>query len=98
MSVDHSPVKPAVGYRIDYLGKSVVVSGNTKKVPQMVEMAKNCDILVHEALNMRMVKMTEARPKDDPRMPAMTKKMVVYHANTMEVAQIARDGGSASWC
>ncbi|MBW1732496.1 MAG: MBL fold metallo-hydrolase [Deltaproteobacteria bacterium] len=91
--VDHSPAKPAVGYRIDYLGKSVVVSGDTKKVPQMTEMAKGCDILVHEALNLQLVNMSEARLRDHPRLLAMTKEMVEYHTTTMEVAEIARDAG-----
>jgi ribonuclease Z len=91
--VDHSPARPAVGYRIDYHGRSIVVSGDTKKVPQMVEMTKGCDILVHEALNLQLVKISEARLRDNPRMLAMTKDMVVYHTTTMEVAQIARDTG-----
>src|SRR4030095_15292310 len=28
--VDHGPVKPAFGYRVDYRGRSVVMSGDTK--------------------------------------------------------------------
>src|SRR5687768_3144617 len=28
--VDHTPVKPAFGYRIDYAGRSVVLSGDTR--------------------------------------------------------------------
>ena len=29
--VDHSPVRPAVGYRYDFRGRSVLLSGDTKK-------------------------------------------------------------------
>ncbi len=28
--MDHGPVKPAYGYRIDYAGKTVVLSGDTR--------------------------------------------------------------------
>ncbi len=36
--VDHDPVEPAYGYRIEYGGRVAVISGDTKKVPNMVEM------------------------------------------------------------
>jgi len=91
--VDHSPIEPAVGYRIDYKGRSVVVSGDTRKIPEMIDMAKGCDILVHEALNPQLVKMGEARVKDSPRLLGMNQEMVEYHATTLEVAEIARDAG-----
>jgi ribonuclease Z len=48
--VDHSPVTPAYGFRIDYQGHSVVYSGDTKYVPggalQMA--ATGADLLIHE--------------------------------------------------
>ncbi len=91
--VDHSPIEPAVGYRIDYKGRSVVVSGDTRKIPEMIDMAKGCDILVHEALNSQLVKMGEARVKNSPRLLGMNQEMAEYHATTLEVAEIARDAG-----
>jgi ribonuclease Z len=47
-AVDHGPVKPAYGYRIDYAGKSVVLSGDTRYSENLVSHAKGCDVLVHE--------------------------------------------------
>ncbi|MBW1801704.1 MAG: MBL fold metallo-hydrolase [Deltaproteobacteria bacterium] len=91
--VDHSPVEPAVAYRIDFRGRSVVVSGDTVRVPQMVEMAKGCDILVHEALNTRLVELSRSRIKNNPRLLAMNREMTEYHTTTIEVAEIARDAG-----
>jgi len=92
-NVDHSPIEPAVGYRIDYQGRSVVVSGDTIKVPEMIEMAENCDILVHDTLNMQMVKINESRLQGNPRFLAMNREMAEYHATTINVAEIARDAG-----
>lgn len=49
-AVDHGPVKPAYGYRIDYAGKSVVLSGDTRFSESLVAHAKGCDVLVHEVV------------------------------------------------
>jgi ribonuclease Z len=46
--VDHQPIKPAFGYRIDYLGHSVVLSGDTRLSENLVKWAKGADLLVHE--------------------------------------------------
>src|SRR6185437_11306798 len=48
--VDHRPVEPAVGYRFDYRGRSVVVSGDTAPSPRLEAAAKGADVLVHEGL------------------------------------------------
>jgi len=53
--VDHSPVRPAVGYRFDFRGRSVVVSGDTKKNSNLQRFAAGVDLLVHEALNPQLV-------------------------------------------
>jgi ribonuclease Z len=46
--VDHGPVRPAFGYRIDYEGHSVVLSGDTRPSENLVRAAKGVDLLVHE--------------------------------------------------
>jgi ribonuclease Z len=46
--VDHGPVKPAFGYRIDYAGHSVVLSGDTRPSEKLVQYAQGVDLLVHE--------------------------------------------------
>ena len=49
--VDHGPVKPALGYRIDYQGHSVVLSGDTRPSENLVKFAQGTDVLVHEVLD-----------------------------------------------
>jgi ribonuclease Z len=45
--VDHSPVTPAFGFRIDYAGRSVVVSGDTRASENLVRHAQGVDLLIH---------------------------------------------------
>lgn len=49
--VDHGPIKPAMGYRIDYQGHSVVLSGDTRPSDNLVKFAQGTDVLVHEVFD-----------------------------------------------
>jgi ribonuclease Z len=92
--VDHAPVVPAVGYRFDYNGKSVVVSGDTKKTTKVVEISRGVDLLVHEAVDRATVE--QAMPmleRASPRRAQMTRDMISHHTSTLELAEIARDAG-----
>jgi ribonuclease Z len=46
--VDHGPVKPAYGYRVDYRGHSVVLSGDTRPSDNLVKFSQGVDVLIHE--------------------------------------------------
>lgn len=48
--VDHAPVAPAFGYRVDYAGRSVVFSGDTRASENLVRYARGADLLVHEVV------------------------------------------------
>lgn len=93
-AVDHDPVVPAVGYRFDYGGKSIVVSGDTKKTAAMVEAARGADILVHEAVDRETVEGARALLENaNPRRWAMAGDMLSHHTSTLEAAAIAGDAG-----
>ncbi len=49
--VDHGPVRPAFGYRIDFDGRSVVLSGDTRVTDAVIEHARGADVLVHEVVS-----------------------------------------------
>lgn len=49
--VDHGLVKPAFGYRIDYGGHSVVLSGDTRYSENLIRFAKGTDVLIHEVID-----------------------------------------------
>jgi ribonuclease Z len=48
-AVDHGEViKPAYGYRIDYGGRSVVISGDTRFSENVIKHGTGADLLIHE--------------------------------------------------
>jgi len=49
--VDHGIVAPAYGYRVDYRGHSVVLSGDTRVSENLVTFAKGADVLIHEVVD-----------------------------------------------
>jgi ribonuclease Z len=49
--VDHGLVKPALGYRIDFAGHSVVLSGDTRPSENLIRWARGTDLLVHEVID-----------------------------------------------
>ena len=46
--VDHHPIVPAFGYRVEYNGHSVVLSGDTRYSENLARYAKEADLLIHE--------------------------------------------------
>ena len=47
--VDHGDViKPALGYRVDYRGRSVVISGDTRFSENLIRFSEGADLLIHE--------------------------------------------------
>jgi ribonuclease Z len=46
--VDHAPVEPAFGFRIDHAGRSVVLSGDTRLSETLIRHATGVDVLIHE--------------------------------------------------
>lgn len=94
-SVDHHPVHPAYGYRVDYKGQSVVISGDTRVTDATAHAAANADMLVHEAMNTSLTRraiqqMTvlglynQAKHAND---------VLDYHADTIDLAKMAQASG-----
>ncbi|SIN61157.1 ribonuclease Z [Parasphingorhabdus marina DSM 22363] len=89
--VNHEPVEPAFGYRFDYKGRSVVLSGDTAKDPRIAGICTGCDLLVHEVLNAEMVGKMQAAAKQagNARVAKIMADIPSYHATPVEVAEIA---------
>jgi ribonuclease Z len=89
--VNHAPVEPAVGYRFDYQGRSVVITGDTIKTPSVVTVAQGADILLHEALQPKLVNILEGEfnGKGMPNMGHVMRDILTYHTTPEEAAQQA---------
>ena len=48
--VNHKPVTPAFGYRVDHGARSVVLSGDTRVSENLIRHAQGVDLLVHEVI------------------------------------------------
>ncbi|MFC5590297.1 MBL fold metallo-hydrolase [Sporosarcina soli] len=46
--VDHGTIKPCYGFRIDYEGHSILISGDTKYNENLIRHSRNVDLLIHE--------------------------------------------------
>jgi ribonuclease Z len=95
LAVDHTPVDPAVGYRFSYRGRSLLITGDTVKLPNIEKFAQGVDLLVHEALAPNLVNMMNetARRLGNPIIEKITHDILDYHASPAEAAETARDAG-----
>lgn len=91
--VDHRPAAPAVGYRFDYKGRSVVISGDTLPSESLRRQATGADILLHEALQPEMLQIMHdaALRAGQTNAAQLTSDILTYHTFPEEVARIARD-------
>ncbi len=77
--VDHGPVRPALGYRVDYAGHSVVISGDTRPSANLIEHARNADLLIHEVAAAR-----EGLADHNPRL----QRVLGYHTEPSGLAKV----------
>ena len=81
--VDHGPVAPAYGYRIDYAGHSVVLSGDTRASDSLVRAAKGTDVLIHEVLSPE-VERRLSKVSD----PEKTARIIAHHVTPEEAGRV----------
>ncbi len=82
-AVDHGPVKPAYGYRIDFAGRSVVLSGDTRYSENLIAHAKGCDVLVHEV-----VAVDVERRASVMRDAVLTQRIIDHHTTAEDAGRV----------
>jgi len=94
-SVEHNPIEPAVGYRVDYRGRSVVISGDTNASNSLFAAAKDADLLFHDALSRTLLDpMIEgAHNAGLPTMPTIMTDVIDYHADATTLPDAAKAAG-----
>ncbi len=96
--VKHDPVDPAVGYRFDYQGRSVVISGDTAYSENLIAAANGADVLIHEAQANHMVAKMEraAAAAGNATLAKIFSDIPDYHTTPEEAARAANEAG-AKW-
>ena len=92
-SVSHDPVDPALGYRIDYKGRSISISGDTIYDQNLVNNSKDVDVLFHESMSLEILDLINANAKATGNMVAeiVTVDILDYHTPILEVVKAAKD-------
>ena len=91
--VDHKPVEPAVGYRFEYKGRVVVISGDTIKTAGLVKHANKADLFVCEALDAKTIGLA-AKAATEINQPGIAKIMTDipdYQLSPVEAAEVAQE-------
>jgi len=93
--VNHAPVSPAVGYRFDYKGRSLVISGDTLPCASLEKQAQGADILFQSALQPAMVKVIhdQAGSSTIPSLVKITEDIPGYHSSPEDAAKTAAAAG-----
>lgn len=93
--VSHEPVKPAVGYRFDYEGRALVVSGDTAPTDAIVAAATGADVLFHEAQANFLVAVMqhEAEAAGLQQYAHIFADIPSYHTSPVQAADIANRAG-----
>ncbi len=93
--VDHSPVDPALGYRVEYGGRSVGISGDTIDTPGLRALAQGVDVLVSEVIDLEIALETSCgveRAGDD-RNAQILRDVRTYHIGTEALADVVVEAG-----
>ena len=91
--VSHPPIDPAFGYRLDYGGRSVVISGDSLVTDKIVNIADGADVVLHDAMALQLVQGAEAmsRGAGNTRIAAVLRDIQDYHATTADLARLAAE-------
>ena len=88
--VRHPPIEQSYALRFDTADRSVVVSGDTTYSPELIELAKGADVLVHEAMYMPGV---ESLMKHVANAARLREHLVASHTTTEDVGRVAAAAG-----
>lgn len=91
--VEHPPIKPAYGYRIEYQGNIVVITGDTIKKENLVKHCQNADLLLSEAISYKMLDniVAGAKKLKHDRYAKILTDIQNYHMNPISAAELAKE-------
>jgi ribonuclease BN (tRNA processing enzyme) len=90
--VSHPEVFPAFAYRFDTANGSIVISGDTNRSENLLDMAKGVDILVHEVMDLDWAKGLFPAQRT-PDQEAKLDHLIRSHTITEDLAALAHEAG-----
>ena len=89
--VIHEPIEPALGYKFEYKGRSLVITGDTSYSQNVIDNAMNVDVLFHEAQANHMVEILQnfANENGAHLRAKVMADIKTYHTTLIEAAEIA---------
>ena len=89
--VVHEPIEPSLGFKFEYKGRSLVITGDTSYAQSVIDNSMNVDVLFHEAQANHMVEVIENFSKENGAMlrAKVMADIKTYHTTLIEAAEIA---------
>ena len=89
--VVHEPIDPALGFKFEYKGRSLVITGDTSYTQSVIDNSMNVDVLFHEAqANHMLAVMEEAlRSRGTDLLATVLDDITTYHTTLIEAAEVA---------
>lgn len=93
IEVDHRPVTPALAYRFDYRGRSVVITGDTIYHPPLVAAAQGADVLISEAESHHLQNLVadQAAAMGARALATVLRDTTSYHIDPVQAARLANE-------
>jgi ribonuclease BN (tRNA processing enzyme) len=87
--VDHAPVFPSFAFRFDSEDGSIVFSGDTNANENLIRLAEDADVLVHEVIDRQWAESLFGPPPLDPIEEALVNHLIGSHTTIEEVGAVA---------
>jgi len=91
----HPPIEPNVGYRIDYAGKTVVLSGDTVFTDALLAQSRGADLLISDVMAMDAIRQIQAvnEAAGNEATARIMHDIRDYHISAEELGALAEQAG-----
>jgi ribonuclease Z len=91
-AAQHPPIRPNVGYRVEYAGKSVVLSGDTVATDTLLEQSRGADLLISDVMAMDVIRQMQSVGKTlgNEFTAHIMRDIRDYHIGTEELGMLAQ--------
>ena len=91
--VSHPPIEPALGYRFDYGGRSLVISGDSLVTDTIIEISDGADLVLHDAMALQLVQTMEtlASRTGNTRQATLLHDIQDYHATNEDLQRLVAE-------